>query len=95
MAHGRPKVGEILVDHDKDNVIFHMITKDNHYDKPRLQDINKFLHVVRDKATSMGIGCMALPHIGCGLDGQNGEMVKPLIVRALQDTNMKNVIRIL
>jgi O-acetyl-ADP-ribose deacetylase (regulator of RNase III) len=72
----------LLPDTMTDRNVFYMITKKwSKYSKPTYDDIEKCLIDMFNQASLLKINKIAMPKIGCGLDGKNWIDVKNLIIK--------------
>ena len=82
-------VGEsFIVDCDK-GVIANLITKEGTYDKPTYETVTASLEDLRDYMEDYGYGKLALPHIGCGIDGLQWEVMKYIIQGVFAETDIE------
>jgi hypothetical protein len=72
-----------------DRDVFYLITKKTAYDKPTLDSLRSSLEKMRDEVVARKVADLAMPRIGCGLDGLKWEAVSPLIQKVFADTNVK------
>lgn len=59
--------------------VFNLVTKELSSGKPTYQDFTKSLELLRDQMVFMGIKELAIPRIGCGLDGLDLDRVREII----------------
>lgn len=69
--------------------IFYMITKERYFHKPTYDSLQASLNCVRDSAVQSGVEKLAMPRIGCGLDGLKWERVLPMIVECFQGSGIQ------
>lgn len=69
--------------------IYYMITKAKYWNKPTLANVKKSLEWMRDHAVKSGVKVIAMPRIGCGLDGLKWPDVKNTIVEVFDGTTLK------
>lgn len=62
-----------------------LVTKERYFQKPTLETLKQALEDFRGK--SEGIGKIAMPKIGCGLDKLNWEDVREIIKEVFEDTD--------
>lgn len=77
---------------DEPPFIFNLVTKRNYWDKPTLKTIENSLIWMRERCEDFGVTKLAMPRLGCGLDGQKRSDVKPLIEKVFADTDIEIVI---
>ena len=81
-------VGEALL---IDNV-FNLVTKDRVYHKPTYDTLIKTLEDRKEQCENLDIDKIAIPRIGCGLDGLSWDMVEEIIKEVFEDTDMEILI---
>ena len=81
-------VGEALL---IDNV-FNLVTKDRVYHKPTYDTLIKTLEDMKEQCENLDIDKIAIPRIGCGLDGLSWYMVEEIIKEVFEDTDMEILI---
>ena len=75
-----------------DCTFFNLITKRNYWDKPTLTTIENALIWMKEQCEDHCITKLAMPRIGCGLDKQKWENVRPLIEKVFADTDIEILI---
>ena len=84
------RTGGVAVIRLPNRIIYNLVTKKNAWDKPLLSDLKNSLITCRNFSLSDGIKILAMPRIGCGLDGLNWEkQVKPMLEEVFENTNIK------
>ena len=68
------------------NLVYHLITEDNHYEKPTTDTIKTTLFAMRDHALGQNLSCIAIPKIACGLDGMDWRDVSSLIEQTFKNS---------
>lgn len=81
-------VGEALL---IDNV-FNLVTKDRVYHKPTYDTLIKTLEDMKEQCENLDIDKIAMPRIGCGLDGLSWDTVEEIIKEVFEDTDMEILI---
>lgn len=81
-------VGEALL---IDNV-FNLVTKDRVYHKPTYDTLIETLEDMKEQCETLDIDKIAMPRIGCGLDGLSWDTVEEIIKEAFEDTDMEILI---
>lgn len=77
------------------NKVFNLITKKNYYQKPTYEQLKDCLKemkkiLVSEKYTdTIDKNKVAMPRIGCGLDGLDWDKVKEMIIDVFKDTNLE------
>jgi hypothetical protein len=74
-----------------DNV-FNLVTKQRAFQKPTYQTLCDALVDMMEQCVELDITKIAMPHIGCGLDRLNWDMVKDLIEEIFYDTDIEILI---
>lgn len=74
----------ILVDR-----VFNLITKAKYYHKPTYESLRTALVLMRYEARDKGIKKIAMPKIGCGLDGLSWDKVEQLIKEVFSSTDIE------
>ena len=74
-----------------DNV-FNLVTKARVYHKPVYETLYDSLIDMRDQCEVLDITKIAMPHIGCGLDGLDWFIVKDIIEEVFEDTDIEILI---
>ena len=81
-------VGSCIVLHRQNRYIFYLITKKKYYGKPSYTALESSLVALKRQCIENGIKYLAMPKIGCGLDGLNWQKVKSMIIRIFQGTDI-------
>lgn len=79
---GAGKRGDALI---VDSVA-NLVTKERYFHKPTYQSLREALEKLADRCGADGITRLAMPLIGCGLDGLEWEKVSALVREVFQDT---------
>jgi hypothetical protein len=74
----------ILVDN-----VFNLVTKDKYFQKPTYDSLIEALSELHDAVIGLEIEKLAMPRIGCGLDGLDWDKVKDIIQEMFADTNIE------
>ncbi len=77
-----------------DNV-FNLVTKPRGYHKPRYKDLYTALEDMEEQCASLYIKKLAMPLIGCGLDGLDWNRVKDMIEEIFKDTDIDILVCVL
>ena len=70
-----------------DNV-FNLVSKKRYFHKPTYNDLQHSLEDVKRQCDELGILKLAMPLIGCVLDGLDWKKVKSVIQKVFEDTNI-------
>lgn len=68
-----------VTDDDKDTMVFNLITKDNVAVKPTYKDLELALKSMKKFMVTMGFKRLAIPLLGCGIDGLEWSTVSTTI----------------
>ncbi|KAK3912018.1 ADP-ribose glycohydrolase OARD1 [Frankliniella fusca] len=82
-------VGEVAYLRDGPRFIFYLITKQWFYDKPTLTTLLRSLLEMRDLCDRFGVRKLAMPRIGCGLDGLQWPIVYEMITEVFSHRGME------
>lgn len=69
--------------------VFNLVTKEKYWQKPTLESIGIALSHMRDLMIINGDKKVAMPKIGCGLDGKNWIDVSKIIKDVFKDTDIE------
>lgn len=75
--------------------VFNLVTKKRFFNKPSYDMLQQTLIDMKQQLVSLSIAKLAMPRIGCGLDGLNWNNVKSIIEDVFGDTNIEILICIL
>lgn len=73
-------------------VVFNLVTKNRAWDKPLYEDLEKALNELFIMCQIGGYNKLAMPRIGCGLDGLDWSKVKPMIMATFSHSEIEVVI---
>lgn len=73
----------------KNAFVYYLVTKPKYSDKPTLQTLKSSLRWMREHAVRKGVRKIAMPKIGCGLDGLNWDDVKMMIIELFSETDIQ------
>jgi O-acetyl-ADP-ribose deacetylase (regulator of RNase III) len=99
------KVGKLLNQHkgvgqvavikqspNSEHYVLYLVTKENFYDKPTYSDLQLALEQARDLCHELKIKELAMPKIGCGLDGLDWNRVRKIIQSVFTPSNTKIIV---
>lgn len=69
--------------------VYYLITKAKYYNKPTYEAVKSSVTWMRDHAVKNGVKEIAMPRIGCGLDGLKWPEVKKILVEVFSSTSIK------
>ncbi|KAI3379563.1 hypothetical protein SNEBB_009552 [Seison nebaliae] len=75
----KPEVGGCCFLKRDNRYVYYLITKQFYYNKPTYVDFTKSLERMRDIAVGHGVTQIAMPKIGCGLDGLEWTKVEDIL----------------
>ncbi|KAG4077549.1 hypothetical protein HA402_002976 [Bradysia odoriphaga] len=79
------QTGGLAVLKDDNRFIYYMVTKATFYQKPTYQSMYASLTAVKDHMKLNNVTKLAIPKIGCGLDGLNWDKVKDQLHEVFSD----------
>lgn len=79
----------LIADCIKVDKVFNLITKERYFHKPTYYSIRYSLCKMRDIAIKNNITKIAMPKIGCGLDGLQFDKVEKIIKGVFKDTDIE------
>ena len=85
-------VGDVAIIESGSCAIYNLITKSKYWHKPTYTDLEKSLTSMKFDMQSRGVSKVAMPRIGCGLDGLSWNLVKDIISRVFADTGKEIVV---
>lgn len=78
-----------VTDFNKDTIVYNLVTKRYCYQKPRYPSVAITLKLMRDDMLKKGLTRVAMPKIGCGIDGLEWRAVKDIIRASFQNINIE------
>jgi O-acetyl-ADP-ribose deacetylase (regulator of RNase III) len=78
-------VGEVAHIKHEGRIVFYLITKDRYWRKPTYATLTASLIELRRLCATLAVTEIAIPRIGCGLDGLPWPSVRAIIQRELVD----------
>ncbi|EAT35644.1 AAEL000348-PA [Aedes aegypti] len=72
-------VGGVAVLKDGERFVYYLVTKRGSMDKPTYADLTKSLEAMRKHMAENGAKKLAIPRIGCGIDGLEWSQVKEIL----------------
>lgn len=83
------QVGGVAVLKRQDRFVYYLITKESYFNKPTYETLHLSLQSLRNHAKVNEVQQLAMPRIGCGLDGLQWPKVKDLIEEVFRDTEIQ------
>lgn len=68
--------------------VFNLVTKAYHYNKPTYKMLYSALEDMRDQCEALGVKHLAMPKIGCGLDGLDWSKVSAMVKEVFGDLDI-------
>ena len=81
-------IGDIITFRADNNLVYNLITKANHYEKPTIDTIKTTLLAMRNHALGLNLRCVAMPKIACGLDGMDWREISSLIEQTFKNSGI-------
>lgn len=72
-------VGGVATLKDGQRFVYYLITKKSTYDKPTYEDLTRSLEAMKKHMSENGAKKLAIPRIGCGIDGMEWPKVKSIL----------------
>lgn len=82
-------VGNTIPINNNNKTIFHLITKESHYHKPKYEDLKASIHNLKLQAIKSNISKIAMPNLESESHKFNWSIVKQLIYSEFQNTNIE------
>ena len=83
------KVGEVAVLPAGESFIYYLVTKEEFHDKPSYAALASSVQAMRDHCISNDVNSLAMPRIGCGLDGLEWKEVTAILKTVFINTGIK------
>ncbi|KAH8322105.1 hypothetical protein KR059_003118 [Drosophila kikkawai] len=84
--------GGVAILQDQQRFVYYLVTKQTSWGKPTYQLLHSSLHAMRQHMISHNVRKIAMPRIGCGLDGLNWAKVKEMICQIFQSDAVELVV---
>jgi len=82
-------IGEVATLARDKRYVYYLITKECYWHKPTYTDLRKSLEELLAHSVQNGVQKVAMPRIGCGLDGLFWSEVKSILKELFWNTNIK------
>eukprot|EP01121_Diplochlamys_sp_Union-15-3_P021494 TRINITY_DN8732_c0_g1_i1.p1 TRINITY_DN8732_c0_g1~~TRINITY_DN8732_c0_g1_i1.p1 ORF type:complete len:223 (-),score=30.11 TRINITY_DN8732_c0_g1_i1:73-741(-) len=82
------KIGEVAILKHKEKFVYYLITKQFYWHKPTYTDLKNTLVELREHCLANTVTHLAMPKIGCGLDGLIWVQVKNILKEVFWDTDI-------
>ncbi|ALC44314.1 CG33054, partial [Drosophila busckii] len=74
-----PKTGSVAVLQDDQRYIYYLVTKEESWEKPTYESLEASLKKMRTHMLEHDVNKLAIPRIGCGIDGLEWERVTAIL----------------
>ncbi|XP_067643149.1 ADP-ribose glycohydrolase OARD1 isoform X2 [Eurosta solidaginis] len=86
------KPGGVAVLQDKSRFIYYLVTKESSWAKPTYQSLNDSLNAMKIHMLKHNINKLAIPRIGCGLDGLVWQKVKNMLHKVFEEVPVEIIV---
>lgn len=69
--------------------VYNLVTKEKVSDRPTYEDLINALTDMKENMVDTGVKKIAMPKIGCGLDGLNWNIVRSIVKEVFEDTDIE------
>lgn len=83
------KPGEVAVLKHGQRFIYYLVTKERYWHKPTYLSLRSSLQAMKRHALQHNVAAIAMPRIGCGLDGLVWDRVREILTDVYKDTDIK------
>ncbi|XP_063700848.1 ADP-ribose glycohydrolase OARD1-like [Culicoides brevitarsis] len=83
------RAGGVAVLKDGERYIYYLVSKNETYSKPTYQDLSYSLEAMRKHMKENNVTKLAMPRIGCGIDGLQWDKVSDLIKEVFGKENVE------
>lgn len=83
------RAGGVAVLKDGQRYIYYLVSKNETYSKPTYQDLSYSLEAMRKHMNENKVSKLAMPRIGCGIDGLQWDKVSDLIKEVFKDESVE------
>ncbi|XP_016934370.2 ADP-ribose glycohydrolase OARD1 [Drosophila suzukii] len=84
--------GGVAILQDQQRYVYYLVTKKSSWGKPTYELLHSSLVAMRHHMISHQVPKLAMPRIGCGLDGLKWPKVKEIICQVFQSDNVELVV---
>ena len=78
-----------VMDHDHETTVYNLVTKPTVGDKPTYNNLDTALKYMSYNMKAMGYKKLAIPTLGCGIDGLDWDSVKDMICGIFRPTDIE------
>jgi len=86
------KPGDVAVLKRGHRFVYYLITKERYWHKPTYLTLRSSLQAMKRHALQYAATSIAMPKIGCGLDGLVWERVREILTDVFKDTDIKIIV---
>ncbi|XP_061392273.1 ADP-ribose glycohydrolase OARD1-like [Musca vetustissima] len=86
------QTGGVAVLKDNKRFIYYLVTKDQSWDKPTYSSLRSSLEEMRKHLKSNNVEKLAMPRIGCGIDGLEWDKVNAELIEVFKNENVQIVV---
>ena len=86
--HGAAVFPESVLDYGHPIFVYNLVTKPTVAHRPTYKDLGKSLRLMKTHMVALGCTKLAIPTIGCGIDGLDWNTVKDMIQEIFEDTDI-------
>ena len=91
-----PHIGGVLVLPTRTgNYAFYLVTKARYYQKPTYEALRSAVNELKEACERLHVSRLAVPRLGCGLDGLQWSRVRELLLEVFAPTSIQIVVRAL
>ncbi|KAK4292647.1 hypothetical protein Pmani_034602 [Petrolisthes manimaculis] len=83
------KPGDVAVLKRGQRHIYYLVTKERYWHKPTYLSLRSSLEAMKSHALQHSVTAIAMPRIGCGLDGLVWDRVREILTDIFKDTDIK------
>lgn len=87
--HGAAVFPEEVIHNGVKTVVYNLVTKLTVAHRPTYKSLEKSLILMREHMVTSGFKRLAIPTIGCGIDGLEWSLVKEFIIQVFKDTDIE------
>lgn len=84
----RKRIGEVAILSRNNRFIYYLITKENYWHKPTYEDLQRSLENMKKHMQENNVSSLAIPKLGCGLDGLLWPKVKKMLYEIFSDMDL-------
>ncbi|XP_026848210.1 O-acetyl-ADP-ribose deacetylase 1 [Drosophila persimilis] len=84
--------GGVAILKDKERFVYNLVTKQTSWGKPTYQLLHSSLTAMRQHMIAHNVHKLAMPRIGCGLDGLSWNKVKEMVCEIFQSDAIELVV---